>query len=237
MGGSGYNTSLSVGRSVRRQANSRNSIWFWLDGPFYVYDMGCGPEHKPHEYRSRTPLLVSDEDPDGVIVWCGQCLMFQYLGISAVSPVLSEAMRNRGPLSKEEIRRLRKVAEISLPPEDFFRDKRGRPQGVAIMQDNNVLRERVARELQNRGFVQTDAEIMAMAVEFGLPVAEIKWINAGLAGPDNGVAGQIETCRAGLHEMTLDNILVKSGRRTCKACYREKDRRATQARRTAAQAA
>lgn len=219
MGGSGYNVSLAAGRSVRREAGSRTPVWFWLDGPFYVIDMGCGPDDKPHEYRSRTPLLATEDDPEGLIVWCGQCLMFRYVGERDAHPAL--------------------LVATGLPPEDMFENTRGQLQGVAVRQDDNVLRERVARELQNRGFVDTDEQIAAMAVEFGLPVAEIKRINAGLSASDNRAAGQIETCRAGTHLLTLDNILVKGGRRTCKACYREKDRQAAMARRAkaAAQAA
>ncbi len=230
MGGSGFNVSLAAGRTVRRQAGTRTAIWFWLEGPFYVYDMGCGPEDKPHEYRTRTPLLISEEDdPDGVVVWCGQCLMFQYLNAGSVNPVL-KAM-DTGPLSKREVERLRKAAEISLPPEDVYRDKRGKLQGVAIEQDNNLLRERVARELQNRGFVHTEEEIAAVAVQFGLPVSEIRKINAGLSGTDHGAANAVEVCRAGLHEMTLDNVMVAHGRRKCRRCVntaRNKRRKAAQ---------
>lgn len=208
MGGSGYNASLVAGGSARRHASMRTPIWYWLEGPFHLVDMGCGPENQPHMYRSRTPLLEFDEDPDGVVVWCGLCSTFRYLGATDAHPILDEV--------------------TSLPHEDLYLDKRGRHRGVAIEQDNNVLRERVARELQGRGFVHTEEEIAAVAVEFGLPVAEVKKINAGLSAPETG---EIELCRSGRHEMTLDNVLVKSGRRTCKLCYRERDRAATQARR------
>jgi hypothetical protein len=193
MGGSGYNVSLAAGRSVRRHASARTPVWFWLEGPLHVYDMGCGPDTKPHEFRSRTPLLVTEDDPEGLVVWCGQCLMFRYVG---VHETLSEA--------------------TGLPTEDLFRDKRGALQGVAIEQDNNVLRERVGRVLQARGFVHTDEEIAAMAVEFGLPVAEIKKINAGLSAPESGDGPEL--CRAGLHEMTLNNVYVTEGKRKCRLC-------------------
>lgn len=209
MGGSGYNVSLAAGRSVRREAGSRGPIWFWLDGPFHIIDMGCGPEHKPHLYRSRTPLLATDDDPEGLIVWCGQCLMFRYVGARDAHPVL--------------------LAVTGLPPEDMYEDKRGRLQGVAVAQDDNVLRERVGRELQNRGFVHTEGEIAAVALEFGVPVAEVKKINAGLSASDNGAAGQVEMCRAGKHEMSLGNVKVKNGRRACRACHRMADQRAAAA--------
>lgn len=216
MGGSGYNVSLAAGRAVRRQASSRTSVWFWLEGPFYVYDMGCGPDDNPHEFRSRTPLITSDEDPDGVVVWCGLCIMFRFVQGLEAHPILNEAS--------------------GLPPEDLFRDKRGHIKGKAIEQDDNILRERVARKLMGRGLATTDEDLSHLAVEFGLPVAEIKRINAGLSSSDSRSADQVELCRARLHEMTLDNVLVKSGRRTCKICYREKDRAATAARRAKAAA-
>lgn len=104
---------------------------------------------------------------------------------------------------------------------------------VAFEQDKGVLRERIARHLQDIGYLDNDADIAKMAVEFGVPVGEIKKINAGLRAPE-GTSGSPDMCAKGLHEMTIDNILVKSGRRTCKACYREKDRLAAAARRKAA---
>lgn len=210
MGGSGYNVSLAAGRAVRRQASSRTPVWFWLEGPFHVIDMGCGPDTEPHEFRSRTPLLESDEDSEGVLVWCGRCAMFRYIGTVDAHPVLDEV--------------------TGLPHRDLFRDKRGKLQGVAVEQDDNVLRERAARALQARGFVHSDEDIAEFAVEFGLPVGEVRKINAGLSAPDGG-DGSVQLCRAGLHPMSLANIVVKSGRRTCKMCYREADRKAAQARR------
>lgn len=205
MGGSGYNVSLAAGRAVRRQASARTSVWFWLEGPFYVYDMGCGPDSKPHEFRSRTPLVTCDEDPQGVIVWCGQCLMFRYVEGLEAHPILNAA---------------------GMPPEDLFQDKRGNIKGKAAEQDSNVLRERVARELMARGFVHTDEGISEIAVQFGLPISEVKKINAGLAAPEQGSFNHTEMCRSGLHEMTLDNVKVSNGRRQCRACYRERDRQA-----------
>jgi len=101
---------------------------------------------------------------------------------------------------------------------------------VGFEQDKGILRERVAMAIQDVGYLETDVDIMDMAVLYGIPVGEIKRINAGLRAPE-GLSGTPDLCKANLHEMTMDNILVKGGRRTCKACYREKDRIATAKRR------
>lgn len=89
---------------------------------------------------------------------------------------------------------------------------------IAFEQDKGVLRERIAQVIQDRGFVENDSEIAKLAVEFGVPVAEIKRLNAGLRAPD-GLSGMPDMCKAGLHEMTLENTLVTNGRRKCRACW------------------
>lgn len=89
---------------------------------------------------------------------------------------------------------------------------------VAFEQDKGILRERIARELQDMGFLSNEAEVMEMAIKFGVPVAEIKRINAGLRAPE-GLSGLPDMCSKGLHEMTIDNTMVSGGRRQCKACY------------------
>jgi hypothetical protein len=94
---------------------------------------------------------------------------------------------------------------------------------VMFEQDKGILRERIAMAIQDEGYLENDGQIMEMAVMYGVPISEVKKINAGLRAPD-GLSGQPDLCKAGLHEMTMENILIKSGRRTCKACYREKDR-------------
>ena len=101
---------------------------------------------------------------------------------------------------------------------------------VGFEQDKGILRERIAMAIQDAGYLETDAEIMEMAMMYGVTVGEVKKINAGLRAPD-GLSGEPDLCKAGLHEMTMDNILIKSGRRTCKACYQEKDRLAAARRR------
>jgi hypothetical protein len=89
---------------------------------------------------------------------------------------------------------------------------------VAFEQDKGILRERIALRIQDVGFVENEAEIAEMAVRFGVPVAEIKKINAGLKAPE-GLSGLPDLCAKGLHEMTPDNIAVNgAGRRNCKAC-------------------
>lgn len=88
---------------------------------------------------------------------------------------------------------------------------------IAFEQDKGVLRERIARAVQDEGFLENDAEIMEMAMLYGVPVGEIKRINAGLRAPE-GLSGQPDLCKAGLHEMTPDNIAITRGRRQCKMC-------------------
>lgn len=102
---------------------------------------------------------------------------------------------------------------------------------VAFEQDKGVLRERIALVIQDIGFIENDADIAKLAVKFGVPVGEIKRINAGLRAPE-GLSGLPDLCKAGLHEMTLDNIVVNgSGRRNCRTCWND----ARRTRRKAAQ--
>ena len=88
---------------------------------------------------------------------------------------------------------------------------------IAFEQDKGLLRERIAWHVQDLGYLDDDESIMRLAIQHGVPVAEIKKINAGLKAPEtfNGAA---DLCAAGLHEMTIDNITVAGGRRRCKAC-------------------
>lgn len=89
---------------------------------------------------------------------------------------------------------------------------------VAFEQDKGILRERIARALQDIGFVDNEDDIANMAVLFGVQVGEIKRINAGLKAPE-GISGLPDLCSKGLHEMTVDNISLNgAGRRNCKAC-------------------
>lgn len=89
---------------------------------------------------------------------------------------------------------------------------------VAFEQDKGILRERIARFLQDIGFIDNEADVAKLAVQFGVPVAEIKRINAGLKAPE-GLSGLPDLCKAGLHELTSENIGVDGhGRRYCKAC-------------------
>jgi hypothetical protein len=95
---------------------------------------------------------------------------------------------------------------------------------VAFEQDKGILRYRIALQLQDMGFVDNEADVAVLAVEFGVPVAEIKRINAGLKAPE-GLSGLPEMCSKGLHEMTVDNISLNgAGRRNCKACKTEAQR-------------
>jgi hypothetical protein len=189
--GSGFNDSLAVGRGARTKASARTPFYFWLSVPVYVYDLECKPGHK---FRTRAPMFIDPEDAEESTVWCERCQDFVVIPMDAEPSNFLTSM-------------------------DIYKDKRsGVIKGTAIEQDNGVLRERIARELQSRGFLENDEAISLAAVEFGVPVAEIKKINAGLMATDSGNADQVDMCRAGLHEMTLDNVSVSRGRRQCKAC-------------------
>jgi hypothetical protein len=88
---------------------------------------------------------------------------------------------------------------------------------IAFEQDKGVLRERIAMAVQDEGYLENDDQIMEMAIMYGVPVGEIKRINAGLRAPE-GLSGQVDLCKANLHEMTPDNIAITRNRRQCKAC-------------------
>lgn len=103
---------------------------------------------------------------------------------------------------------------------------------VAFEQDKGILRERIAHKVQDMGMLENEEDFIALAQQFGVKISEIKKINAGLRAPDN-LSGLPDMCSKGLHEMTMDNILIKGGRRTCKLCYREKDKLAAAKRRQA----
>lgn len=89
---------------------------------------------------------------------------------------------------------------------------------MAFEQDKGILRERIALAIQDVGFVENDAEIAVLAVTHGVPVAEIRKINAGLRAPE-GLSGLPDMCSKGLHEMTIENTMASGGRRQCKECY------------------
>jgi hypothetical protein len=89
---------------------------------------------------------------------------------------------------------------------------------VAFEQDKGILRERIALAIQDIGFVDNEEDVMKLAVKFGVKISEVKRINAGLRAPE-GLSGLPDMCSKGLHEMTIDNIMVSGGRRQCKACY------------------
>lgn len=187
--GSGYNTSLAAGRSARNKAATRTPVHFYLDVPYYVYELPCKDTltGEPHTFRSRTPATSQG----GMYhFWCTRCREYREVRAITHQPV------NR-PHSK---------------PGD------GPDEVVGLEQDKGILRERIAKALQGRGFLETDEQIASAAVEFGVPVAEIKRINAGLVAPE-GLSGLPDMCQAGLHEMTTDNTATESsGRRTCRAC-------------------
>ena len=199
--GSGYNESLAVSRGARTRASSRTPIHFWLDVPMYEYDIGCGNRIRTHVFVSRTPLVAAEEHDDFCIVWCDLCE--QYRQIDSREP---EPMQ----VSNYPKKQLAITDEL-----------------IAYEQDKGVIRERIGMTLQAFGFIGNDTELQtfidkdwSLEPDFNIRVnaGEIKKINAGLRAPD-GMSGQPDLCKAGLHEMNIDNIVVKSGRRSCKACH------------------
>lgn len=204
--GSGYNGSLSAGRGARRNASTRTAIHFWLDVPYYEYELPCGI-NGDHTYLSRTPVTARAID-DGIdyvdiedfcVVWCDRCMNWSVIDDPYPEPL------NR-PTSTDEI--------------------------TAFEQDKGLIRERIAIELQNRGLMTTEEQFAKAAVEFGVNVAELRRINAGLVAPASTDNEPI-MCKAGLHELTVDNTYVNGqGRRGCKACKAkaQRDRRANKKR-------
>jgi hypothetical protein len=205
--GSGYNDSVSASNVARGKASIRQPIHFWLDVPYYEYELPCSTGTHVHTYQSRTPIMprvlgdaANTDAPDMEdfnVVWCERCQDFT---------VIDDAY-----------------------PEPLNRSKEA-DEYIAFLQDKGLLRERVALELQSRGLLDTEAEIAEAAVEFGVPVGEIKKINAGLTAIDNQ-SGLPLLCKAGLHEMTFDNTKVDSKGKRCLACYRKADAEAKARRR------
>lgn len=175
--GSGYNTSLAVGRSARRRSSERQPIHFYLDVPIYTYELEC-----LHTFNSRSPMVenANAADHEELLVWCDRC--------NSYSRPLPEPVN-----------------------QSVSNDER-----IAFEQDKGIIRERIARALQAEGFLQTDEDLANAAQHYGIPVLEIKRINAGLTAAE-GNAGP-EMCRAGLHELTPENLVFMKGRRRCRAC-------------------
>lgn len=203
--GSGHNESLSVSRGARGRASTRTAIHFWLDVPLYEYELGC--VGYDHTFLSRTPVLPVEMD-DFVVIWCDRCQEYRVID--------SEEPEPDNLIDLEKIaHRLKKVV-TSLD------------DAMGFEQDKGILRERIAQAIQDRGYLTTDEDITEFAMMYGVPVGEIKKLNAGLTVPDNRSA-EPEMCKAGLHEMTLDNIYVNGqGRRGCKVCksIAQRERRA-----------
>lgn len=194
--GSGYNTSLASGRGARRTASIRTPIHFWLDVPMYEYELHCGNGN--HTFLSRTPISplaidLGDDYEDYEDYCVVWCDKCQEYRV--IDDVKPEPL-NR-PVSTDEV--------------------------TAFEQDKGLIREKIARELQNRGLLTEESQLAKAAVEFGVPVREIRLINAGLVATD-----EPDMCQAGLHLLTEDNISFTRGRRQCKACraIAQKNRRA-----------
>lgn len=187
--GSGYNTSLALGRSARSKAASRTPIHFWLNVPLYRYQLPCSTETSIHEFRSRTPF---EHETLVYCRWCGD-----WRDVRGLEPINS-------PHSNDE--------------------------RIAFEQDKGLLRERAAQSMLADGVPETEEAIAEFARENGIPVREVKRITAALVAPIPRDAAKFNMCRAGLHELTPDNIKFSRGRRQCKACQneRQKERRARQ---------
>lgn len=203
--GSGYNDSLAASRGARTRASTRTPIHFWLTVPMYQYDIGCGTDTRVHIFMSRTPVIAID-DEDSCVVWCENCQEFRVIDSPEPEPL-------NQPISNDE--------------------------KIAFEQDKGLLRERIGLAIQDAGYLESDEKIREFilrdwSLESGfvlqVPNREIKKLNAGLKAPE-GLSGQPDLCKAGLHEMTIDNIKIKSGRRSCLACHREKDRQSAARRR------
>jgi hypothetical protein len=199
--GSGYNDSLAVSRGARGRAETRSPIHFYLSVPVYQYDLHCGTSERVHLFRSRTPVVAPDFHDDD--------------GNELPSIVWCEYCQM--------------YREIALDAEPLNQPVTN-DEKIAFEQDKGIMRERIAMVIQDMGYLDNDTEIMELAIQFGVPVSEIKKMNAGLKAPE-GLSGQPDMCAAGLHEMTVDNMKIVNGRRTCLACYREKDRQAKQRKR------
>lgn len=205
--GSGYNDSLAASRVARGKATIRQPIHFWLDVPLYEYELPCSTGTHTHTFQSRTPLMP------------------RVLG-DAANPESSD-MEDFNVVWCERCQEFRVIDEAY--PEPLNRAAAA-DEYVAFLQDKGLLRERVAIDLQSRGLLETEAEIAEAAVEFGIPVGEIKKINAGLTAVDNQ-SGLPVMCKAGLHEMTFENTKVDSKGKRCLACYRIADAKAKERRR------
>lgn len=89
---------------------------------------------------------------------------------------------------------------------------------VGFEQDKGIIRERIALDIQDLGFIDKEEDFIALAVKHGVKISEVKRLNAGLRAPE-GLSGLPDMCAKGLHEMNIDNIIVTNGRRKCRACW------------------
>jgi hypothetical protein len=199
--GAAHNDSLDVGKAARNTASTRYPIHFWFAVPMYEYPLECSTKDRMHTFQSRTPIVPILMDNDSGAEQNAQVLC----GIC-------QEYREIAP----DVEPLNKVVTAD--------------EAVAFEQDKGIIRERIALAIQDAGFFENDGQIAEFAVMFGVPVSEIKKINAGLKAPE-GLSGEPDMCAANLHELTFDNIVIKGGRRTCKICYKERDRIATALRR------
>lgn len=88
---------------------------------------------------------------------------------------------------------------------------------IAFEQDKGIIRERVALALQTEGYPESEHDLAEAAQKYGIPVREIRQINAGLTATENQT-GAPEMCRANLHELTPENLIFRHGRKACRQC-------------------
>ncbi len=201
--GSGHNESLSVGRGARRSASTRTAVHFWNSVPTYQYELPCGDDHV---FRSRTPLTArAHEHADEYVDY--EDFVVVWCDRCQKFTVIDDA-------NPEAVSPLVSTDEV-----------------VAFEQDKGLIRERIGLALMARGLLTNEKQLADMAVEFGVPVREIRKINAGLVAPISKTDEPV-MCQAGKHELTVDNTYVNGqGRRGCKKCKSEAQRERRKARR------
>ncbi len=160
--GSGYNGSVAASRSARTKASTRTPLHFYLSVPMYQYDLGCGKRGITHVYLTRTPLVAPDFHTESGDEMPGMVWCSRCQNYTAIAPDIEPLNQ---PVSNDE--------------------------KINFEQDKGLLRERVAMVIQDMGYLESDEQIAKVAVEFGIPVGEVKKINAGLKAPE-GMSGQTD---------------------------------------------
>jgi hypothetical protein len=85
--GSAHNTSLDVGRGARNKASTRTPVHFYLDVPYYEYDLECGTGTRIHTFQSRTPVIAAEEHDNFCTLWCDRCMEYRVLDSREPEPL------------------------------------------------------------------------------------------------------------------------------------------------------